>query len=67
MRGVISTEIGDADELVRRVQESPGMKGAELASEVTTDTPYEVAPEALKDVAVWGTVQGGRIFAAETI
>ncbi len=45
MRGVISTEIGDTDELVRRVQESPGMEGAELASEVTTDTPYEVAPD----------------------
>lgn len=34
---------------------------------VLEDDPYEVAPEALKDVAVWGTVQGGRIFAAETI
>lgn len=27
--------------------------------------PYEAAPEALKDVPVWGTVQGGRVFAAE--
>ncbi len=26
--------------------------------------PTEVAPDALKDVPVWGTVQGGRIFAA---
>jgi predicted amidohydrolase YtcJ len=26
--------------------------------------PYAVAPSALKDVSVWGTVQGGRIFEA---
>ncbi|OWU84324.1 amidohydrolase [Oceanicola sp. 22II-s10i] len=34
---------------------------------VLDEDPTEVAPEALKDVPVWGTVQGGRIFAAETI
>lgn len=45
MRGVISTEVHDTDELARRVQDSPGMEGAELASEVTTDRPYEVAPD----------------------
>ena len=27
----------------------------------------QVAPERLKDVRVWGTVQGGRAFAAATI
>jgi predicted amidohydrolase YtcJ len=26
--------------------------------------PYEVAPETLKDVPVWGVVQGGRVFRA---
>ncbi len=41
MRGVISTEIEDADELLRQVQDSPGMEGAELASEVTTPEVYE--------------------------
>lgn len=30
---------------------------------VLEDDPTEVAPEALKDVRVWGTVLGGRIFA----
>ncbi|WP_375689756.1 amidohydrolase [Pseudooceanicola sp. LIPI14-2-Ac024] len=34
---------------------------------VLEEDPYEVAPEALKDVTVWGTVQGGRVFAAATI
>ena len=31
---------------------------------VLEDDPFEVAPEALKDVRIWGTVQGGRVFAA---
>jgi predicted amidohydrolase YtcJ len=31
---------------------------------VLEDDPTEVAPEALKDVRVWGTVQAGRVFAA---
>ena len=31
---------------------------------VLEDDPLTVAPEALKDVRVWGTVQGGRIFRA---
>ncbi len=31
---------------------------------VLEDDPLAVAPEALKDVKVWGTVQGGRVFAA---
>ena len=31
---------------------------------VLEDDPTAVAPEALKDILVWGTVQGGRIFAA---
>ena len=31
MRGVVSTEVHDADELQRRVAESPAMEGAELA------------------------------------
>ena len=29
--------------------------------------PTAVDPAALKDVAVWGTVQGGRVFDAATI
>lgn len=31
---------------------------------VLDDDPTEVGPEALKDVRVWGTVQGGRVFKA---
>ncbi|OYU69952.1 MAG: amidohydrolase [Alphaproteobacteria bacterium PA2] len=31
---------------------------------VLEDDPYEVAPQDLKDVKVWGTVQDGRVFAA---
>ena len=31
---------------------------------VLADDPLAVAPEALKDVRVWGTVQGGRVFQA---
>ncbi|WP_121065482.1 amidohydrolase [Chachezhania antarctica] len=34
---------------------------------VLGDDPTDVAPEALKDIPIWGTVQGGRLFAAETI
>ena len=34
---------------------------------VLDDDPTTVAPEALKDVPVWGTVQGGRIFAAAAL
>ena len=29
---------------------------------VLADDPTEVAPERLKDVEVWGTVLGGRVF-----
>jgi predicted amidohydrolase YtcJ len=31
---------------------------------VLDDDPYEVDPRALKDVRVWGVVQGGRVFPA---
>ena len=31
---------------------------------VLEDDPFEIAPERLKEVRVWGTVQGGRPFAA---
>lgn len=45
MRSAVSTEILDVDELVDQVRASPGMEGAELASEVTTAAPYVVEPE----------------------
>jgi predicted amidohydrolase YtcJ len=32
---------------------------------VLEDDPTTVAPQALKDVRVWGTVQGGRVFQAQ--
>ncbi len=41
MRAIISTEVHDADELLRMVGEAQSMEGAELASEVTTPQAYE--------------------------
>jgi len=32
---------------------------------VLDDDPFEIDPGRLKDVRVWGTVQGGRIFPAQ--
>ncbi len=43
MRAGLSTEILDVDELVAQAVDSPGMAGAELASEVTTRDPYDLA------------------------
>jgi predicted amidohydrolase YtcJ len=40
-------------------------KKADLA--VLEDDPTEVDPTELKDIKVWGTVQNGRIFAAEDL
>jgi len=40
-------------------------KAADFA--VLEDDPTEIGGEKLGDVRIWGTVQGGRIFAAETI
>ena len=34
---------------------------------VLDDDPLEAGGEALKDVRVWGTVQGGRVFEAATL
>ena len=31
---------------------------------VLEDDPLTIAPEKLKDVRIWGTVQGGRLFPA---
>lgn len=43
MRSAVSTEVLDADALLARVLESPGMEGTDLTGEVTTSRPYEVA------------------------
>jgi predicted amidohydrolase YtcJ len=40
-------------------------KAADFA--VLEDDPTEMGGDKLRDVRIWGTVQGGRIFAAETI
>ncbi len=40
MRAGLSTEVLDVDTLLEQVLASPGMEGAELASEVTTHRPY---------------------------
>jgi carbamoyl-phosphate synthase small subunit len=44
MRAAISTTTTDPDELLRRVQASPSMIGADLASVVSTAEPYVVRP-----------------------
>ena len=38
-------------------------KRADIA--VLADDPLSVAPEAIRDIAVWGTVTGGRVFPAD--
>ena len=43
MRAAISTEDLDEGSLVRRVSDAPGMKGADLAASVSTDSPYDAA------------------------
>jgi len=43
MRAGISSELQDPDELLAVVRRSPGMAGADLAREVTTDEVYDVA------------------------
>ena len=40
-------------------------KAADFA--VLEDDPTEIGADRLKDVRIWGTVQGGRLFAADTI
>jgi carbamoyl-phosphate synthase small subunit len=42
MRAGLSTEVHDVDDLLAQVLGTPGMAGAELASEVTTAEPYVV-------------------------
>jgi carbamoyl-phosphate synthase small subunit len=43
MRAAVSTEVLDVDALLAQVQDSPGMVGADLTTEVTTAEPYDVA------------------------
>ena len=45
MRSVLSTEIVDRDELMRRVLESPSMAGRGLAHDVTTAERYDFEPK----------------------
>jgi carbamoyl-phosphate synthase small subunit len=44
MRAAISTQTTDPEHLLQKVQDSPGMTGADLAREVTTPEPYTIAP-----------------------
>ncbi len=41
MNGAVSTEILDAEELLRQLQDAPSMEGLDLVQAVTTDSPYE--------------------------
>jgi carbamoyl-phosphate synthase small subunit len=50
---IISSEIDDINELMRRVQETPPMAGLELSSIVTTKIPYYIGnPDARRRIAV---------------
>jgi len=40
------------------------MRQARADFAVLEDDPLEIGAERLKDVRVWGTVQGGRVFQA---
>lgn len=40
MRGILSTETGDVDNLLKRVRDYPGLVGRDLVKEVTCRTPY---------------------------
>ncbi len=42
MRAAISTDVLDVDALTQQVQDSPGMAGADLATEASTPHPYDV-------------------------
>ena len=42
MNCIISSEISDVEKLKEMLQEVPSMNGLELASKVSTDTPYEL-------------------------
>jgi carbamoyl-phosphate synthase small subunit len=57
MRCGISSVDLDADSLVRRVREQPGMEGADLARTVTTPGPFEA-----RDVVGSATTEQGRVF-----
>jgi carbamoyl-phosphate synthase small subunit len=41
MNGILSTELLDTEELLRRVQSAPSMAGLNLVKEVTAKAPYE--------------------------
>lgn len=53
MNCIISSEIEDAEELMRELQKCPSMEGLELSSEVSTHQPYYIGEEsAAKKLAV---------------
>jgi carbamoyl-phosphate synthase small subunit len=64
MRGALSSEILDADELVDRARTSPSMIGWDGAREVTTDSTYVWGPEQLADRARTGYAAGAEIAPA---
>ena len=52
MRVGISTQTRDTDELLRRVQASPTMVGANLTSAVSTDQPYRIRAQGSRRLTV---------------
>lgn len=64
MRGALSTEITEADELVDIARASRDMVGADLAREVTTPTPYKWGPAELERRALSGFAAGAESSAS---
>jgi len=54
LKGVLSTEDGDAKRLVKKAQASPGLVGRDLVKEVTAETihPWAESPETAKPLHV---------------
>ncbi|MDQ3957095.1 MAG: glutamine-hydrolyzing carbamoyl-phosphate synthase small subunit [Actinomycetota bacterium] len=58
MRGALSSEIADADELVDVARAAPGLVGLDLVAEVTARHPYEWTPDHLAERARSGFAAG---------
>jgi carbamoyl-phosphate synthase small subunit len=64
MRGAISTEILEVNELLEIVKNSPSYVGRDLVREVTTQEPYEWSEDTLADRADGGYAAGAETAAS---
>ncbi|HWL65175.1 MAG TPA: glutamine-hydrolyzing carbamoyl-phosphate synthase small subunit [Actinomycetota bacterium] len=61
LRGALSTEVVDGDELVDRARRSPRMVGLDLAAAVSTTESYEWGPAQLAERALIGYAAGAEV------